>query len=79
MEGQDPLLKDSYDSRQNPIHKCYLAALKRGHQVFAVQDGGQCFSDPTARQTYNTLGPSNDCKADGEGGPGANQVYNITG
>ena len=79
MEGQDPLLKDSYDSRQNPTHKCYLAALKRGYQVFAVQHGGQCFSGPAAQQTYNKSGPSDACEADGEGGPGANQVYNITG
>ena len=79
MEGQDPLLKESSDSRQNPIHKCYLAALRRGYQVFAVQHGGQCFSGPTAHLTYSKYGPSNDCEADDEGGPGANQVYNITG
>ena len=79
LEGQDPLLDGSYRSRQNPIHKCYLTALKRGYQVFAVQHGGQCFSGPTAHQTYNKYGPSDECKSDGEGGPWANQVYNITG
>ena len=79
MEGQDPLLDGHYRYRENPVHKCYLAALKRGYQVFAVQDGGQCFSGPTAHQTYNKYGPSDACDADGEGGPWANQVYNITG
>ena len=79
MEGQDPFLNDSYHSRENPIHKCYLAALRRGYQVFAVQRGGQCFSGPTAHQTYNKSGPSDACKNDSKGGTWANQVYNIKG
>ena len=79
MEDQDPLLDGNYSSRQNPIHKCYLAALKRGYKMFAVQHSGQCFSGHTAYQTYNKYGSSYECKSDGEGGPCANQVYNITG
>ena len=42
--------------------------------VFAVQNGGACFSGPDAEQTYKRYGKSEGCKA-GKGGPFANSVY----
>ena len=47
--------------------------------MFAVQDGGACFSSPGAPSTYNKYGRSYGCRADGEGGPSANQVYVVKG
>ena len=43
--------------------------------MFAVQDGGQCVASATALQSFHNYGKSTACKADGEGGPSANQVY----
>ena len=75
LEGTDPILDGSYGSRKNPIAKCAVAAMRAGHSMFAVQHGGWCAASATAPQTYNKYGKSAACKADGEGGPWANQVY----
>ena len=47
--------------------------------MFAVQNGGRCAASATAPQTFDKYGISTACKADGEGGPWANQVYLIKG
>ena len=69
----------SYSSRTDPIAKCAVAAMRAGYRMFAVQDGGQCAASATAPQTFDKYGTSTACKADGEGGPWANQVYLIKG
>ena len=69
----------SYSFRRNRIAKCALAAMRAGYRVFAVQDGGQCAASATALQSFHNYGKSTACKADGEGGPSANQVYLIKG
>ena len=75
IEGKDSILDGSYSSRLNPITKCAVAAMGAGYSMFAVQDGGQCAASATAPQTFDKYGISTACKADGEGGPSANQVY----
>ena len=79
MERTDALLKDNYSQRKHAIQKCAVAALTRGYRVFAIQDGGMCVSSPNAHKVYGKYGKSQDCKNDGKGGAGANQVYNLTG
>ena len=59
------------------IEKCYIAAKSFGYSVFAIQNGGACRSSSTAESTYNKYGPSTACLGDGEGGPFANDVYQI--
>ena len=75
MEGKDSVLDGSYGSRKNPVAKCAVAAMRAGASMFAVQNGGQCFASSTAPQTFDKYGKSTACKADGEGGTWANQVY----
>ena len=79
MEGTDALLKDSYLQRNQAIQKCAVAALTRGYKMFAIQDGGMCAGSPNAHKVYGKYGKSQDCRNDGKGGAGANQVYNLTG
>ena len=79
LEGQDPILDGPFTERENAISKCASAAIKAGFIIFAIQDGGQCFSSATAPQTFDKYGESNDCQSDGEGGGMANQVYYIKG
>ena len=64
--------------RLNRITKCAQAAMKAGYSMFAVQNGGQCFSSGTAAKTFDKYGKSTACKSDGEGGRKANQVYFLT-
>ena len=53
-----------------------VAAISFGYDVFAVQDGGQCFSGANAGTAYKTE-KSRDC--DGlKGGPMANDVFIIS-
>jgi len=42
-----------------------------------VQHGGWCASAEDALNTYHKYGSSDACEGDGEGGPWANQVYQI--
>nr|XP_026696273.1 uncharacterized protein LOC108951050 isoform X2 [Ciona intestinalis] len=79
LEGTDSTLMDSYHTRTNPILKCARVALARNYKIFAVQNGGWCAGSANARSTYKKYGSSTACAADGEGGPGANQVYEIIG
>ena len=77
IEHSHPILGRSYKSRKNAIHKCYELALSLGYTVFAIQDGGQCFSSSKAKDTYRKHGSSSECLEGGKGGPLANQVYEI--
>ena len=79
LEGKDPILDGPYHLRSHAIAKCAVAAMRAGYSMFAVQNGGWCASSATAPQTYNKYGKSTACKADGEGGPWANQVYVMEG
>ncbi|KAI8509127.1 hypothetical protein Bbelb_129750 [Branchiostoma belcheri] len=78
LEGLDPILDGDYWLRTDAIKKCQEAAVSRGYEVFAVQNGGWCGSSVNAKQTYKMYGVSTACRADGEGGPGANEVYLVT-
>ena len=75
LEGKDQILDQHYWHRENPIAKCAVAAMKRGHKMFSIQNGGWCAASKTAPQTFDKYGKSSACKNDGEGGPWANQVY----
>ena len=79
LEGTDAILDGSYGSRKDPIEKCAVAAMRKGYNVFAVQNGGWCAASATAPQTFDKYGKSTACKGDGEGGGWANQVYVIKG
>ena len=79
LEGTDPILDGSYPSRKNPIAKCAVAAMRAGHSMFAVQNGGWCAASATAPNTFDKYGKSTACQSDGEGGGWANQVYVIKG
>ena len=79
LEGTDPILDGSYETRKNAIVKCAVAAMKKGFWMFAVQNGGWCAASDTAPHTFNKYGKSTACRPGGEGGLWANQVYVITG
>ena len=79
IEGTDSILDGSYFWRTEPVAKCAVAAMRAGYSVFAVQNGGLCAASAAALQSFNKYGTSTACKADGEGGPSANQVYLIKG
>ena len=44
--------------------------------MFAIQNGGACFSGPNAESTYKRYGASDACKG-GRGGAFANSVYKL--
>lgn len=55
---------------------CYQEALTRGSNVFAVQDGGQCFTSSSPSDDYKRLGPATGCST--LGGSYVNRVYTLT-
>ena len=76
LEGKDPEVLDGYYKfRTDAVGKCALAAKKRRSEMFAVQDGGLCLMNFYMYPIFNKYGISRDCKSDGKGGPGANEVY----
>ncbi|XP_077863241.1 protein SpAN-like, partial [Saccoglossus kowalevskii] len=78
LEGTDARLDGSYHTRENPLQKCADVAGDLGYKIFALQNGGWCASAASAVETFAKYGVSQDCNADGEGGPGANDVYMFT-
>ena len=75
----DRILDGAFHVRKNAIAKCAVAAIRAGYSMFGVQAGGRCASNASAPQTFDKYGQSNDCGADGEGGPWAKHVYYIKG
>ena len=75
-EGNSSFLDGDYPFRENATMKCFETARNWSRPIFAVQDGGQCFTEAPG-QSYDKYGPSSDCKDDGEGGPMANDVFEI--
>ena len=62
----------------NPLlQSCKQAAAFRGYTVFGIQNGVECWSGPSAANTYNKYGTSTKC-LNGVGGPWANDVYRVT-
>ncbi|XP_039257688.2 uncharacterized protein LOC120334273 isoform X2 [Styela clava] len=76
-DGQYTILKDNYKKRTKPIKKCARIAAKKGFKVFALQDGGMCFTGRNAHLNYKKYGKSKACLKGGKGGPLANQVYRL--
>ncbi|XP_039258359.2 uncharacterized protein LOC120334906 [Styela clava] len=77
MEQTDADLMDNFKSRKDAISKCARVAKRNGFKVFVIQSGGWCGGSRTANTNYSKYGKSDLCKADGQGGLGANQVYEI--
>ena len=72
------ILTGHYKRRFDALGKCMRAAKKLGFNVFAVQDGGQCFAGKDAKVTAMRYGKSNECDAKtGKGGPLANDLYEL--
>ena len=80
LEGESVLLNGNYKNRENPQQDCHNAALVKGHTIFALQDGGQCYSSslPNDNSTprFKKYGPSSACRG-GKGGHMANSVYEV--
>ena len=77
FEGTSPTLDGHYKRRERAFQKCFELAKSLNHKIFAVQDGGQCFISSESEDSYKTYGTSTECLSDGEGGPLANDVYQI--
>lgn len=77
LEGKSSFLNGNYKVRTVPVTKCMQAALEKGFEVFAVQDGGQCFGSADAKARYKMAGSSNRCSSM-KGGPLANDVYELS-
>jgi hypothetical protein len=71
------ILINHYKTRNDPVHKCFLAAEKLGYKMFGVQDNGMCVSSEDAQFKYSKFGTSTAC-IDGKGGPLANDIYRIS-
>ena len=81
LEEKDSILNEPYNSRENPIAKCAVAARRKGYSMCAVQDGGLCATGVTALQTswFDKCGKSTYREVDGAGGPRAINAYLVEG
>ena len=64
----------NFNRRKNPVKVCAMKALSRRYKVFALENGGECYSSLSALKTYNRYGPTNRCRS-GTGGLWAMDVY----
>lgn len=78
-----PMLKDLRNSldpsdKSKTVAECGLHAWKRARRIFAVGNGGVCYSSMNGHETYNRDGRSSKC-VDNIGGDGEIFVYAING
>jgi len=76
LDGANQVLDGYYKTRESAIKKCHIAAYQKGLQIFAVQDGGQCFGSLGINSNYTKYGAATNCKAM-KGGSMANDVYEV--
>ena len=79
LEEKDSSLDDAYNSRENPIANCAVAAMRNGYNMFAVQNGGWCAASAATLEIFDKYGESTDCEANGSGGPPAYNIYLLKG
>lgn len=77
--GNATYLDGPNQTRDNAVRKCALEAAKMGYKVFAVQDGGACFSGPFAHVNYSVHGETMMCPIGGKGGSLVSEVYLLGG
>lgn len=66
MPGADTLGLGDYDNthfqdRTHNISRCAEFAKLNGLRYFGIQNGGQCFTGPDAKSTYDKYGQANNC------------------
>ena len=62
--------------RKSLVGRCLKIALRRGFQVFGVQNNNECWSGRLAYKTFGKYGRSRKCRWY-TGGPWANDAYRI--
>ncbi|XP_047145868.1 neurogenic locus Notch protein isoform X1 [Hydra vulgaris] len=76
VEGKHPKVSGDYNTRKDPIGKCADTAKELGFKLFALQNGGQCFTSADAQLNYMKYGRSDKCR-NGVGGPLVSDVYSL--
>lgn len=76
--GNATFLDVPYRTRDKAVMKCALEAAKNDYKVFALQNGGECFSGSAALSRYAMYGDAH-CPDGGKGGPLINEVYLLGG
>ena len=71
-------LDGDFQTRDNAVMKCALEAAKNDYKVFALQNGGECFSGSEALNSYAMHGYTH-CPNGGKGGHLINEVYLLGG
>ena len=57
------------------MYKCARIAKLKGFPGFALENGGQCYSEKDILNKYETYGASPTCGSDGKGGLWSFNVY----
>lgn len=79
MESENTTFLDGpYQTRENAIMKCALEAAKNDFKVFALQNGGECYSGSDAVSSYSLYGNTS-CPQGGKGGNLVSEVYLLGG
>ena len=66
---------DYYDTGLT-VAGCYQKAIELGYEIFAIQNGGECWLDDSTQNNYDKYGKSDKCKGE-SGGKWLNSVYKI--
>ena len=76
MESSSDILKDPYQSREDPVSKCFTVAKDAGYKMFGLQHGGGCWAVTGDKVNVYRHGKSLACE-EGKGGEWAINVYEI--
>ena len=81
LEPVISVIEGPYTDREGlAISTCFRYARKGSYNIFALQEGGQCWVSYRDDNSYMRYGRSSSkCPDNGYGGPMANEVYEVVG
>lgn len=72
----DRVFPDYFETTGKTIEECFQKAVELGYEMFAIQNGGECWLDGTKQNAFDKYGKSDKCLGK-YGGKWANSVYRI--
>ena len=77
-DGSGRTLKNRLGTdKVSSIKECYNRAKEKGYDIFALQNGGECWADKQSESEFNKYGTSADDTCSEKGGNFRNKVYTI--
>ena len=76
MDSFPRVFPNFYSGTGHSVEGCYQKAIELGYEMFAIQNGGECWLDDSQKNDYDRYGPTDKCVGD-VGGKWVSSVYRV--